>query len=173
MNILIIINSGVVAHQLPDTIDNFKNQTVVTIGEQLYLFADYIGSKSLVSDYSVDDYLASIAPVETPLIPVIIDNVAGLLDGYVNIENEYTVPQASDTVVATGSLAIPDRKFKVPFKRIDTGRVQLMPAEVVGGVFTLPLKFETNGVWIVNQELINSDYEQDVFALTERRFSVI
>ncbi|WP_409423268.1 MULTISPECIES: hypothetical protein [unclassified Pseudoalteromonas] len=111
--------------------------------------------------------------VETPLIPVVIDNVAGQLDDYVNIENEYTVPQSSDAVIATGQLAIPDRKFKVPFKRVDTGRVQLMPAEVVGGVFTLPLKFETNGVWIVNQALINSDYEQDIFALTERRFSVI
>lgn len=112
-------------------------------------------------------------PEETPLIPVIIDNVAGQLEGYVNVENEYTVPQSSDAVIATGQLAIPDRKFKVPFKRVDTGRVQLMPAEVVSGVFTLPLKFETNGVWIVNQALINSDYEQDVFALTERRFSVI
>jgi len=112
-------------------------------------------------------------PVEVPLTPVIIDDVAGQLEGYVNAENEYTVPQSSDAVIATGQLAIPDRKFKVPFKRVDTGRVQLMPAEVVSGVFTLPLKFETNGVWIVNQKLINSDYEQDIFALTERRFSVI
>ncbi len=173
MQILLKINSGFISPQLPDTAATFKNQIVVELDGQLYLFADYTGSKSLVSDYSVDDYLASIAPAETQLIPVIIDNVAGLLDGYVNVENEYTVPQASDAVVATGSLAIPDRKFKVPFKRIDTGRVQLMPAEVVGGAFTLSLKFETNGVWIVNQELINSDYEQDIFAIDERRFSVI
>ncbi|WKD23627.1 hypothetical protein NDQ71_00500 [Pseudoalteromonas sp. KG3] len=173
MKLLLKINSGLIEPQLPDSSSLFEQQDVVEINEEMYLFADYTGSKSLVSDYSVDDYLASIAPVETPLIPVIIDNVAGQLEGYVNVENEYTVPQASDAVIATGQLAIPDRKFKVPFKRIDTGRVQLMPAEVVSGAFTLPLKFETNGVWIVNQELINSDYEQDVFALTERRFSVI
>lgn len=173
MKILLKVVTGLLAAQLPDESALFKSQDVVTIDGEQYLFADYIGTKSLVSDYSVEDYLASIAPVETPLIPVIIDNVAGQLEGYVNVENEYTVPQSSDAVIATGQLAIPDRKFKVPFKRVDTGRVQLMPAEVVSGVFTLPLKFETNGVWIVNQELINSDYEQDVFALTERRFSVI
>ncbi|TMP73542.1 hypothetical protein [Pseudoalteromonas sp. S1608] len=173
MLILLKINSGFIEPQLPDKQSLFKNQSIVSIGESNYLFADYVGSKNIVSDYSVEDYLASIAPVEAPLIPVIIDNVAGQLEGYVNVENEYTVPQSSDAVIATGQLAIPDRKFKVPFKRVDTGRVQLMPAEVVSGVFTLPLKFETNGVWIVNQELINSDYEQDVFALTERRFSVI
>ncbi|MEL0655750.1 hypothetical protein V6257_11955 [Pseudoalteromonas issachenkonii] len=107
------------------------------------------------------------------LIPVIIDNVAGQLKGYVNVENEYTVAQASDEVIATGKLAIPDRKFKVPFNRIDTGRVQLMPAEVVSGVFTLKLKFETNGTWIVNQELINSEYDNHIFELSERHFSVI
>lgn len=173
MKLLLKINSGLIEPQLPDSSSLFEQQDVVEINEEMYLFADYVGSKNIVSDYSVDDYLASIAPVETPLIPVIIDNVAGQLEGYVNVENEYTVPQSNDAVIATGQLAIPDRKFKVPFKRVDTGRVQLMPAEVVSGVFTLPLKFETNGVWIVNQELINSDYEQDVFALTERRFSVI
>jgi len=111
-------------------------------------------------------------PVDV-LIPVIIDNVAGQLKGYVNAENEYTVAQASDDVIATGKLAIPDRKFKVPFKRIDTGRVQLMPAEVIDGVFTLKLKFETNGTWIVNQELINSEYDNHIFELSERHFSVI
>ena len=173
MKLLIKINAGLVESQLPDVPDLFESKQSVVIDDALYLFTDYIGSKALVSDYNVDDYLASIAPKETQLIPVIIDNVAGQLEGYVNNENEYTVPQSSDAVIATGKLAIPDRKFKVPFKRVDTGRVQLMPAEVVDGVFTLPLKFETNGVWIVNQALINTDYEQDIFELTERKFSVI
>ena len=173
MKLLIKINAGLVGPQLPDNPDYFKSKQSVVIDDALYLFTDYIGSKSLVSDYNVDEYLASIASKETQLIPVIIDSVAGQLEGYVNNENEYTVPQSSDAVIATGKLAIPDRKFKVPFKRVDTGRVQLMPAEVVNGVFTLPLKFETNGVWIVNQALINTDYEQDIFELTERKFSVI
>lgn len=173
MQILLKINSGLVAPQLPDDISKFRTQSIAVIEGQLYFFAEYVGLKQLVSDYSVDDYLASITPVETPLIPVIIDDVAGQLDGYVNNENEYTVPQSSDAVIATGQLAISDRKFKVPFLRVDTGREQLMPAAVKDGVFTLPLKFETNGTWIVNQKLINKEYEQDLFALDECRFSVI
>ena len=173
MKLLIKINAGLVGPQLPDNPDYFKSKQSVVIDDALYLFTDYTGSKALVSDYNVDDYLASIAPVETQLIPVIIDNVAGQLEGYVNNENEYTVPQSSDAVIATGQLAMPDRKFKVPFLRVDTGREQLMPAEVKGGVFTLPLKFETNGTWIVNQKLINKEYEQDLFSLEQRVFSVI
>ena len=156
----------------PDDFTLFSNMEKVVFNGKDFWLCDYKGSKPIVSA-ETGDYLASIDPANKQLIPVIIDNVAGQLDGYINIENEYTVPQSSDAVIATGQLAIPDRKFKVPFKRIDTGRVQLMPAEVVSGVFTLPLKFETNGVWIVNQELINSDYEQDVFSLSEHRFSVM
>lgn len=156
----------------PDDYMLFSNMEKVIFNNKEFWLCDYKGSKPIVSA-ETDDYLASVDPANKQLIPVIIDSVAGQLDGYTNVENEYTVPQASEAVIATGQLAIPDRKFKVPFKRVDTGRVQLMPAEVVSGVFTLPLKFETNGVWIVNQELINSDYEQDIFELTERRFSVI
>ncbi len=156
----------------PDDYTLFSNMEKVLFNNKEFWLCDYKGRKPIASA-ETGDYLASIDPANKQLIPVIIDSVAGQLDDYVNVENEYTVPQLSDAVIATGQLAIPDRKFKVPFKRVDTGRVQLMPAEVVSGVFTLPLKFETNGVWIVNQALINSDYEQDVFALTERRFSVI
>jgi hypothetical protein len=156
----------------PDDFTLFSNMEKVLLNNKQYWLCNYIGSKPIASEYT-SNYLASIIPENKALIPVTIDNVAGQLDGYVNVENEYTVPQASDAVIATGKLAIIDRKFKVPFKRVDTGRVQLMPAEVVSGVFILPLKFETNGVWIVNQDLINSDYDKPIFKLAERRFSVI
>lgn len=112
-------------------------------------------------------------PERPTLIPVNIDAVAGQLQGYNNADREYTVPQQSADVIATGTLAIEDRKFKVPFLRVDTGRIQLMPAQVVDGVFTVPLKFETNGVWVVNQELINTDFAQPLFELVEHKFSVI
>lgn len=172
MNILINYFNVAGTSSYPDDYTLFSNMGKVSFNDREFWLCDYKGSKPIASA-ETEAYLAGINPANKKLIPVIIDNVAGQLEGYVNVENEYTVPQASDAVIATGQLTIPDRKFKVPFKRVDTGRVQLMPAEVVSGVFTLPLKFETNGVWIVNQELINSDYEQDVFALTERRFSVI
>lgn len=110
---------------------------------------------------------------ETQKIPVVIDNVSGQIDGYINNENEFTIPQQSDQVSATGDLAVPDRKFKVPFMRTDTGRVQLMPADVTNGQFTIPLKFETNGIWVINEKLINSEFPEPVFSISEYRFSVI
>ncbi|WP_462147176.1 hypothetical protein [Pseudoalteromonas gelatinilytica] len=173
MLILLKINSGFIAPQLPDDVAAFLRQEVVVIDGQQYLYANYIGAKDIESDYNVDDYITNLVADEPKLIPVIIEKVEGLLDGYVNAENEYTVPQSSDAVIATGRLSIPDRKFKVPFLRLDTGREQLMPAEVIDGVFTLPLKFETNGTWVVNQALINKEYEQDIFSIEERRFSVL
>lgn len=108
-----------------------------------------------------------------PIYGVVIDHVSGQLDGYANNDNEFTVPQQSNDVIAMGQLSIPDRKFKVPFKRIDTGRIQLMPAQVQDEQFSIPLKFETNGIWIVNQELINSDFQNPTFEIVEYTFSVL
>lgn len=156
----------------PDDYTLFSGMEKVTFNEKVFWFCDYKGSKPLASP-DTDAYLTSINPINKQLIPVDIDSVLGQLEGYVNAANEYTVPQSSDEVIATGKFAIPDRKFKVPFKRIDTGRIQLMPAEVIDGIFTLKLKFETNGTWIVNQELINSEYDNHIFELSERHFSVI
>ncbi|NOU49505.1 hypothetical protein HG263_02945 [Pseudoalteromonas sp. JBTF-M23] len=172
MRVLIKVNSGSIEEQLQDDPVQFKQQEIVSIDEQSYLFADYVGNKQLVSDFDVDIFLTQ-RNDENALKCVVIDNVSGQLDGYVNHDNEFTVPQQSNDVIATGQLAIPDRKFKVPFKRIDTGRIQLMPAQVVNGQLTMPLKFETNGIWIVNQELFNTDFPDMPFEMGEYRFSVI
>lgn len=115
----------------------------------------------------------SIVEPEKPLVSVSIDDVSGQLTDYDNFENEYTVPQQSDSVIATGKLAVSDRKVKVPFKRIDTGRIQLMPGEINDGTFSIPLKFETNGIWIINQALINAELPEPSLSFNEYRFSVI
>ncbi|WP_440055487.1 hypothetical protein ACSLBF_04925 [Pseudoalteromonas sp. T1lg65] len=172
MKILLRVVDGDIPSQLPDASIKFTQQKIVIIDERPYLLADYIGDKQLVSDYDVDTFLAQRRDEDT-LKRVVIDNVSGQFDGYVNHENEFTVPQQSNEVIAMGQLAIPDRRFKVPFRRTDTGRIQLMPAQVQNGQFSIPLKFETNGVWIVNQELFNSDFSEDLFSLDEYRFSVI
>lgn len=127
----------------------------------------------VAGDWRLVDVAEFTQAQEIPKIPVVIDNVSGQIDGYVNNENEFTVPQSAVDVVATGQLLVPDRKFKVPFMRTDTGRVQLMPADVTNGQFTIPLKFETNGIWVINEELINSEFPTPVFSLSEYRFSVI
>ncbi|WP_161972758.1 hypothetical protein [Pseudoalteromonas sp. PS5] len=48
-----------------------------------------------------------------------------------------------------------------------------MPAQVKDGQFLIPLRFETNGIWIVDQALINADLPKPVFELEEYRFSVL
>lgn len=172
MNVLIKVEDGDLSIQLPDDIELFKNQQIVVINDISYLVADYEGDKQLVSDYDVESFIAQ-RNEETALKNIVIDNVSGQLDGYANNDNEFTVPQQSSEVIATGQLAISDRRFKVPFKRIDTGRIQLMPAQVLDGQFSIPLKFETNGIWIVNQELVNSDFQTPIFELVEYTFSVL
>lgn len=155
-------------------------RSVITNIIEVDAIGDVAGAKFLsnYSSLSIGDTYKQVAAEmgETPprqLVPVVIDSVSGQLDGYINNDNEYTVPQQSANVVATGKLAVPDRKFKVPFKRVDTGRVQLMPAEIVDGKFTIPLKFETNGIWVINQTLINSEYPEPLFSMAEYKFSVI
>ncbi|NUZ11735.1 hypothetical protein HUZ36_13190 [Pseudoalteromonas sp. McH1-7] len=172
MRILLKINSGLIAPQLPDELTLFKEQEVVLMEEELYFFAKYVGEKSLASDYDVADFITQRSETNR-LKKVVIENVSNQLDGYTNNSNEFTVPQQSNDVIATGQLAIDDCKFKVPFKRIDTGRIQLMPAQVKDGHFSIPLRFETNGIWIVDQALINADLPQPVFELEEYRFSVL
>ncbi|CAH9057711.1 hypothetical protein PSECIP111854_02052 [Pseudoalteromonas sp. CIP111854] len=172
MQIMLKVNDGDIPSQLSDVPQTFKQQEIVIVGEQSYLFADYVGNKQLISDFDVDTFLTQ-RNEDATLKRVVIDNVSGQLMGYVNQDNEFTVPQQSNDVIATSQLAIPDSKFKIPFKRIDTGRIQLMPAQVVDGELSIPLKFETNGIWIVNKALFNADFSDAPFELPEYRFSVI
>lgn len=169
--ILLAIASGLVAPQLPDTIDKFINQSVVTIEDQQYLFAEYTGVKNLASDYNVEDYLNSIEQ-GSQLIPVVIGQVTGNLPGYDDGERQYTVNENVD-ILATGNLPIPDQKFRVPFLRVDTGREQIMPAEVINGEFTITMNFKTGGKWVVNKDLLNSELPSPVFDIQEHTFFVI
>lgn len=171
MNVLIKVEDGDLSIQLPDDIELFKNQQIVVINDISYLFAYYEGSNLIQSDYNVDDYITSKQPDE--VITVTIENVTGKIEGYFNKYNEFTVPQRSELVSANGKINFSDRLFKVPFKRVDTGRIQLMPAEIKSGEFKITLNFETNGVWIINQQLINSDFDNQLFEISEYTFSVL
>lgn len=110
--------------------------------------------------------------VEKALIPVVIEQVTGQLSGFDDAPRHFTVSENTD-VIATGTLAIPDQKFRVPFIRQDTGRIQLMVAEVVDGQFTLTMNFKTGGIWVVNSELLNSNLPAETFSIEEHTFAVI
>ena len=106
------------------------------------------------------------------LIKVILTQVSGTLTGFADRDNQFTVNESTD-IIASGTLAIADQKFRVPFKRLDTGRIQLMVAEVVDGQFTLSMNFKTGGIWVVNNELINAELTAPMFSIEEYQFAVI
>jgi len=121
--------------------------------------------------YDVNTGFTEYVAPQPELIPIIINSVSNTLTGFEDGPNQYTVAELTD-VIATGTLAVADSKFRVPFKR-DDGAIRFMVAEVVGGVFTLTMNFKTGGKWIVNQELVDSSYPAPVFGITEQTFMVI
>lgn len=136
--------------------------------------AKFLSDKSLLKKgdfYDIDlAHCGELPPQD--LIAVVIDNVSNVLSDFDDRDSQYTVNEG-ENVIATGSLKIPNQKFRVPFKRIDTGRTQLMVAEVDSGQFTLTMNFKTSGIWLVNNELINSELPQPIFSINEYRFAVI
>jgi hypothetical protein len=106
------------------------------------------------------------------LIPIVISSVGETLPGFTDGPNQYTVAESAE-VIATGTLDIPDDKFRVPFMRTDTGRIQMMVAEVINGEFTLTMCFKTGGEWVVNNQLINSSFETPIFSIKPQTFMVI
>jgi hypothetical protein len=123
-------------------------------------------------DYNlITGFTSHVDPLPS-LIPIVISSVTGVLAGYDDGANQYTANELTDITV-TGTLAIDDQLFRVPFRRVDTGRVQLMPADVINGEFTLTLNFKTGGVWVVDNEQVNSAYSQPVFSIETQTFMVI
>lgn len=154
----------------PDDVTNFDGMEEVELDGEKYYVTDYSGELNLeTGTHNYSDYEGSLSP---NLIPVIIGDVTNQLAGFENAERQYTVAELSESL-ATGQLAIPDQKFRVPFLRVDTGRVQIMPAEVKAGQFSITLNFKTSGKWVVNQELLNSELPTPVFSIEEHTFWVI
>ena len=108
------------------------------------------------------------------VINLVVSNVGGpaLQDGFNNDDNEYTLIEGLD-FTATANLPIPDRKFKVPFKRTDTGRIQPMMATVENGIATIKGQFKSSGIWVLNSGLLNMDLDRPKFKMSELKFTVL
>lgn len=105
-------------------------------------------------------------PEPTPLIPISIATVTGDEDGFDNGANEWTCKLGA-TVTMIGPLAVPDQMFRVPCRMLDTGRTIAAVGEVVGGQLTITLTLPELGYWQTTEELINSGFQQAVFALPQ------
>lgn len=106
------------------------------------------------------------------LIAIVIDAVPGELTDFDDQDNEHTL-QVNTDYQAAGDLDIPDKKFRVPFMRLDTGLIIPMVAEVKEGKFTITMNFDTRGTWVVNTELLNSQLPQQLFSIDEQKFLVV
>ncbi|WDE04678.1 hypothetical protein SG34_025665 [Thalassomonas viridans] len=131
-----------------------------------------IGDSYFEGVFSSHSQVKAVENITKPLIPAVIEDVTGTVAGFSDVKNQYTVFEG-EQFIASGTLAIIDQKFLVPFKRIDTGRTQLMLAEVKDGKLTLTMNFKTGGMWVVNNELINAELDEPKFSIEEYRFAVI
>ena len=115
------------------------------------------------------------------VITIKIDSVTNKLDDFDDSDNEYTLVENSNSV-ATGALPLPNKKFRVPFVRLDVNglpdKKSYMVAVIENGVFTITLNFKTGGEWIVNTELLNSELTKSElalfsFAIADHKFKVV
>ena len=113
-----------------------------------------------------------IAPVPQ-LIPIVITDVQGDEDGFDNSHNEYTVKLGHELVIS-GTLDVPDQKFRVPCTMHDTGRTVAAVADVVGGQMTITATLPELGYWETTAEMLNASLPEPAFSLANPlRFVVI
>lgn len=169
MEVLLSIKNGLIRNQLPDDQSLFLNQAVITVEGNQYFYADYVGTKNISSDYDVTKYKSTLLPEKTDIS---ILNVSPVLPDFDDSDKSFTVKEGLD-IIATGAVSIPDQNFRVPFKRVDTGRIQLMVANVVNGEFKMTMNFKTGGKWVVNSELVNSELPKEMFSIEDHIFYVV
>lgn len=167
MKILLKINSGFIAPQLPDTQELFENQETVVINDDLFFFADYVGSKQLVSDYDVDSYLADIeAAKPAPILPpqvVELTNV-NVTGEHVTLGNGgiWWLPKNSEFTL-TANAELPDAEMMIIVERVINGSTVVddlrIKAAITGGVITVNGLFAMSGNYIVTAERLNQGLE--------------
>lgn len=164
MLILLKINSGFIEPQLPDKQSLFKNQSIVLIDESNYILADYIGTKSLVSDYSVEDYLASVEEAK-PQAPAVVTLTN------VNVTGEHVVLGSGDiwwlpknsAFTLTANAQLPDAEMMIIVERVISGGVVIddlrIKANIENGVITVNGLFAMSGNYQITAGRLNAGLE--------------
>ena len=164
MQILLKINAGLVAPQLPDGISNFSTQSTAVIEGQLYFFAEYVGTKELTSDYSVDDYLAAIEAAK-PQPPQVIELTN------VSVTGEHVTLGAgsiwwlpiNEGFTLTANAQLPDMEMMIIIERVVNGSDVIddlrAKASIVDGLITITSKFVQSGNYQITSERLNAGLE--------------
>ena len=161
MKILLKISTGDVATQLPDLISNFKKQSTAIIDNEQYFFADYHGSKLLVSDYNVEDYLASVEEAK-PQAPAVVTLTN------VNVTGEHVVLGSGDIwwlpknspFTLTANAQLPNAQMMIIVERVINGSTVIddmrVKATIANGVVTINAAFAQSGKYQITAERLNA-----------------
>lgn len=107
------------------------------------------------------------------LTPIVITDVQGDEGDFDNSYGEYTVRLGRELVIS-GTLDVPDQKFRVPCTMHDTGRTVAAVADVVGGQMTVTVTLPELGYWETTAEMLNASLPEPAFSLANPlRFVVI
>lgn len=107
------------------------------------------------------------------LTPIVITDVQGDEGDFDNSYGEYTVKLGRELVIS-GTLDVPDQKFRVPCTMHDTGRTVAAVADVVGGQMTVTVTLPELGYWETTAEMLNASLPEPAFSLANPlRFVVI
>lgn len=160
MYILLAINPGLIAPQLPDDIAKFKKQQVVSIENESYLFADYIGTKRIESDLIVNDYITSLdtSPAGPSVIKLTNITVTG---EHVSLGNGgiWWIPQ-SERFELTANVELPDSDMMIIIERVANGTHVIddirVKAQIIDGIVTIKGVFSQSGNYQITAERLNA-----------------
>lgn len=164
MKVLLKVITGLVAEQLPDDSSLFKNQDIVAIDGEQYLYADYIGSKQLVSDYNVEDYLTSVEEAK-PKAPAVVTLTN------VNVTGEHVVLGSGDIwwlpknspFTLTANAQLPNAQMMIIVERVINGGVVVddlrIKASIENGIITVNGLFAMSGNYQITSDRLNKGLE--------------
>ena len=96
------------------------------------------------------------------VIPITITSITDAISS--NVETGEVVVKELTPFTMTASIPLgQDAPFLVPVKRIDTGRVVYISAQVVNDVMTATISLPTSGAWVCGEDEVNSNLSDEPF----------
>ncbi|TMP46403.1 hypothetical protein CWB96_12995 [Pseudoalteromonas citrea] len=161
MQLLIKINSGLIAPQLLDDISTFENQSVVIIENESYLLSNYVGTKTIPSDYDVNKYINS---QNTELLSIALTNTTVTSPSAQLIGNIWWLPKDEPFTITANAEGLPDGGLMVMVERVINATQPVddirFVANIQNGQITMQGKFEQSGNYIITAERLNAGLER-------------
>ena len=107
-------------------------------------------------------YHEPVEVVEKVIIPITITSITGAISSDI-VTGEVVVKELTPFTMTAAIPLGQDAPFLVPIKRVDTGRVVYVAAEVVSDVMTATISLPTSGAWVCGEDEVNSNLDDDPF----------